>query len=178
MIELFKNGLLGQYQAALSMFHACVARCPEDKWEGHIGSFPFWHVAYHTLYYTDLYLSPDEDSFNPPSFYRENYQFFGCLPWPPHETVVADVPYDRDVILEYVHHCKRKASASIAAETPESLQGASGFWWYEIPRAEFHLNNVRHVQHHGAHMSLYLRRLSDIEIGWVASGIEDESPES
>ena len=61
MIELFKNALTGQFQAALSMFNACVSQCSEDKWEGDVGNFPFWHVAYHTLYYTDMYLSRDED---------------------------------------------------------------------------------------------------------------------
>jgi hypothetical protein len=171
MLDLFKKSLIGQYEAALSMLNDCVSKCPDEHWNGKVGSYPFWHAAYHTLYYTDLYLSRDEESFTPASFHRENYQIFGKLPWPPHETVVADIPYDRQTLLDYIRHCGQKASQSVNSETEESLQGPCGFWWYKIPRAEFHVNNVRHVQHHAAQLSLYLRKSAGIEIGWVGSGL-------
>lgn len=170
MIEIFKKSLISQFGAALSTLSECVKQCPPEHWQGHVGNHAFWHVAYHTLFYTDLYLSRDEKSFEAPSLYREDYHFFGQRPWPPYEPVVADNPYDKDVILEYVEICRRKASSTIAAETPESLAGPCGFWWYEICRAEFHLNNIRHVQHHAAQMSLFLRKTADIAIDWVGAG--------
>jgi hypothetical protein len=166
MIDLFKSTLIGQYEAALLMFKDAASRCPDDKWEGNVGDFPFWHVAYHTLFFTDLYLSLSPESFEPPEFYRENYQFFGRLP-PSNEPLVADIPYGRETILAYVEHCRRKALRSIEEETSESLRGPCGFWWYKIPRSEFHLDNIRHVQHHAAQMSLYLKRVSGIDIDWV-----------
>ena len=46
----FKQSLVGQYHAALSMLKDCVSRCLNEQWEGNVGNFPFWHVAYHTLY--------------------------------------------------------------------------------------------------------------------------------
>ena len=54
------------------------------------------------------------------------------------------------MLLNYVELCREKARRSLAAETAESLAGESGFWWYKITRAEFHLNNIRHLQHHTA----------------------------
>ena len=176
MIEILKQGLIGQYEAALSMFNTCVMQCPDDNWESRVGNFPFWHVAYHTLYFADLYLAPNDQAFEPPDFYRENYQYFGRLPQAPHEVVVADMPYDRQVILDYVQHCLRKVSTSLAAETAESLQGSSGFWWYTVPRAEFHMINIRHIQHHASHLALSLRRDVDIDIGWRGSGFEPQQP--
>lgn len=173
MTELFKQSLVNQFHAALSMLRACLSRCPDEHWEANVGNFPFWHAAYHVLFYADLYLSPQLESFTPRSFHRENYQFFGRLPEPPHETVVADQPYDKETLLEYAQHCCRKASEAVAAETAESLEGPSGFWWYKIPRAEFHLNNVRHIQHHAAQMSLHLRNSAGIDIGWFGSGLKD-----
>ena len=175
MLDTFQAALAGQYAAALSMFHDCVSRCPPDKWEGLVGNFPFWHVAYHTLFYTDLYLSADYDAFVPPDYCRENYQYFGHSPSPPHEPVVADEPYTLETILTYIQHCREKASRSIQQETVASLAGPSGFWWYKIPRSEFHLNNIRHIQHHAAQMSLYLRREAGIEIDWVGTKPEDEN---
>jgi len=163
------------FHAALSMRNTCVSQCPDEEWETNVGNFLFWQVAYHTLYYADLYLSPNEKSFTPPSFHRENYQFFGRLPWPPHETVLADDPYDKETILAYLQRCRRKASEMITEETTASLEGPCGFWWYRIPRSEFHMNNVRHIQHHAAQMSQHLRGSVGIEIGWVGSGFEDST---
>ncbi|MGO9113355.1 MAG: hypothetical protein ACLP9L_29335, partial [Thermoguttaceae bacterium] len=121
------------------------------------------------------YLSANEGSFTPPSFHRENYQFFGQLPWPPHEAVSANDPYDKGTILAYVQHCRQKTTDVILSETKESLEGPCGFWWYKIPRCEFHLNNVRHVQHHASQISLYLRKSAGVEVGWAGSGFKDES---
>lgn len=166
VLDIFKDALIGQYNAALSIFEDCVRRCPEDQWLANLSSRPFWHVAYHALYYTDLYLSPNLDSFHPPDFYRENYHYLGRLPFPPHNEVVADIPFDRETILGYTDHCRRKVPESVGAETGETLSGPCGFWWYKIPRADFHLNNIRHLQHHAAQMSVHLRRTEDIGIEW------------
>ena len=170
MLDTFKSTLVGQYEFALSMFEDCIRQCSDEQWDEDVGNFPFWHVAFHALFYTDLYLSSDLESFEPPTFYRENYQYFGRLPYPPHEPFVADIPYDKETILAYVGHCRRKVPKSIEAETTESLQGPCGFWWYEIPRAEFHLNNIRHLQHHTAQLGLYLRQTANVGIGWAGTG--------
>lgn len=74
MIELYKRSLINQFHAALSMLHDCVSKCPDENWSNKVGNFPFWHVVYHAVFYTDLYLSRNEQSFTPPSFHRENYQ--------------------------------------------------------------------------------------------------------
>jgi hypothetical protein len=170
MIDVFKSALVGQFGAALSTLREAVVQCPEHHWATRVGDYPFWQVAYHTLFCADMYLSRDEASFQPRSYHRENYQFLGHLPWPPHEPVVTDVPIARADILDYIEHCRRKADDMVEAETAESLAGPPGFWWYKIPRGEFHLNNVRHIQHHAAQMSLCLRRAEGIDIGWVATG--------
>ncbi len=65
---------------------------------------------------------------------------------------------------------------AIAAETPESLAGPSGFPWYEITRGEFHLNNIRHIQHHTGALYAYLRRVDKSfqepvnPLPWIGSG--------
>lgn len=169
MIELFKKSLVGQFHAALSMFNDCVSRCPAEQWENNVGNYPFWNVAYHTLFYVDFYLSPNEQSFSPQGFHRENSEHFV----PPHERVIPDDPYDQATLRGYVQHCKRRAIESIESETSESLAGTSGFSWYKIPRSEFHLNNIRHLQHHAAQMSLHLRNSSDVDVRWVGSGFKD-----
>lgn len=169
MLELYKNTLGSQLNAALTMFREAVVQCPDENWEGNVGDHAFWHVAYHTLFFTDLYLSRDDKSFEARDLHRENYHFLGKKPFPPYEILVADDPYTRDVILEYVEICRRKAEEAIGSETGESLEGPSGFFWYEVPRAELYVINIRHVQHHGAQMALYLRKTAGIGIDWVGN---------
>jgi hypothetical protein len=55
--------LAGQFEASLCMMNDRIRKCPPQHWDGKIARYAFWHVAYHTLCFVDLYLSPDEASF-------------------------------------------------------------------------------------------------------------------
>jgi hypothetical protein len=63
MIGHVRRILTGQFEAALCMMNDCLTKCPPEHWDGIVGKYPFWHVAYHTLCFTDLYLSRDKESF-------------------------------------------------------------------------------------------------------------------
>jgi len=167
MIEYWKKIIADQFDASLCTLNKCVSMCPNQHWRGQIGKCAFWHVAYHTLHYVDLYLSPDEKSFKPPRFYRSNVQFLDKLPWPPHEEVSPGEPYEKNVIAEYAAICRGKASETIATETQESLEKRSGFPWYPISRGEHHLCSIRHVQHHAGQLSAYLRKTTGVGVDWI-----------
>lgn len=167
MIELYRTTIRSQLDAALTMLKEAAIQCPDEHWEGKVGNHAFWHVAYHALFFTDLYLSRDDKTFEGPEFYREDYHFLGRKPFPPYEEVVVDQPYTKDVILGYIERCRSKLTDALATETTESLEGPSGFYWYEVPRAELYLINIRHVQHHAAQMSLCLRKTAETGIDWV-----------
>ena len=167
MIDYVNQIIADQFDASLCTLNQCVSICPTEHWTGLIGKYEFWHVAYHTLHYVDLYLSPDEKSFEPPPFHRPNTAFFGKLPWPPHEEVSTAEPYEKSVIIDYVAICRRKASHTIASETQDSLKKPSGFPWYSMSRGEHHLCSIRHVQHHAGQMCAYLRKHTDLEFDWI-----------
>src|SRR5438093_11453397 len=63
MIEHVKTILTGQFEASLCMLNECVHKCPKDHWEGTIANDTFRQVAYHTLFFVDLYLSPNQEVF-------------------------------------------------------------------------------------------------------------------
>ena len=63
MIEYVKTVLTGQFEASLCMLNECVRKCPQEHWEGKIANDTFRQVAYHTLFFVDLYLSPNEAAF-------------------------------------------------------------------------------------------------------------------
>jgi hypothetical protein len=57
---LYKRILQSQLAAALPMFEDCIRICSEKKWNGIIGTYPFWQVAYPTSYCADLYTATAE----------------------------------------------------------------------------------------------------------------------
>ena len=63
MIDYVKKILMGQFEAAFCMMNECVQKCPQEHWDSKIAKYAFWHVVHHTLYFVDLYLSPNEESF-------------------------------------------------------------------------------------------------------------------
>ena len=54
-----------QLRAALKMLRSAIEACPDDLWNRGTDTNPFWVLAYHTLYFAHLYLSPSEESFEP-----------------------------------------------------------------------------------------------------------------
>src|SRR5688500_7446844 len=55
--------LSSQFEAALCMMHHCIKTCPPGLWHSKIANATFRQVAYHTLFFVDLYLSKDADAF-------------------------------------------------------------------------------------------------------------------
>src|SRR3990172_7212931 len=112
MIEYVKQILTGQFEAALCMLNQCIAACPPEHWEGKIASGTFRWVAYHTLFFTDLYLSPSEESFELREFHHRGGDERG-------DGLSAGL--DQDEALAYVAICRQKMLATLATETPELL---------------------------------------------------------
>src|SRR5207244_2511582 len=165
MLEYIKTILRGQFEAALCMLNQCVEACPPQHWEGKIANGTFRWVAYHTLFFVDLYLST-EDAFT----LRDVHERGGDEREP-----VLSPGLSKDETLSYLKVCRHRMLETLASETPGSLQGPSGFSWKPISRGELHIQNLRHVQHHTAQLSAYLRRvdkeLSDRSaLPWVGSG--------
>jgi hypothetical protein len=164
MIDYLKGIILSQFQAGLGMLDDCLRRCPDDKWDGPIGKYPFWHVAYHTLCYVDLYLSPGEAAYtHRPDIHPAGMNEFS-----------EEYPsrrFTREELIGYLDICRRKADDMLAADTPASLQAGSGFPWLPFSRGELHIYNLRHVQHHTGQLSAYLRR-AGVETKWIKNGCQ------
>ena len=163
MIDYFKTILTGQFEASLCMLDKCIRECPPEHWESKIANGNFRQVAYHTLFYGDLYLCPSLEAFEPTEVYRR-----GCLR---PAGVATCVGLTKDDTLAYLAACRRKAVQTLAAETPQSLQVGAGFPWLSLSRGELHWYNIRHIQHHTGQLSAYLRRATGSqEDWWVDSG--------
>lgn len=171
MIETVKQLLANQYAAALCTLGTCINKCPEDAWNSKVGNGPFQWVVFHTLFFTDYYLSGNEQTFRNQQFHREHLEHFGD-----HielQNVEPVMVFDRQFIEKYLQHCREQATKIIDTETNESLEAPCGFDRKMFSRAELHVSNIRHIQHHAAHLSLRLRLDHGIEIPWFGSGWQE-----
>lgn len=163
-----RAALKRQYRAALAMLRDAVERCPDELWTDPAPRNAFWQVAYHTLYFTHLYLQPDEASFRPWAGHQGGVQHedgiagpadpASPLPLVPH-------PYGRAQVLAYADHvdgCVDGVDAlDLATET-------SGFWWYPMGKLEHQLVNLRHVQHHVGQLADRVRAATGEGVPWVS----------
>lgn len=166
MLEYLRSMLLSQYDAALAMLRQCLESCPPERFEGLIVSGSFRQIAYHTLFFTDLYLSPSKEAF----VYRELHERGGDELQPQFSPGLGQAES-----LDYLAICRHKAQLALAGETQQILEGPSGFSWYPVTRGELHLINIRHIQHHTGQLSAYLRRLDErlkekSALAWIGAG--------
>ncbi|MBZ0258307.1 DinB family protein, partial [bacterium] len=64
-----------QFTAAIQTMRAAIEACPDDLWDDRSGGSPFWHLAYHALFFTDLYLSDNDKSFQAMSYHEDKAHF-------------------------------------------------------------------------------------------------------
>jgi len=158
-----QTALKGQYHAALAMLRDAVEKCPPDLWNDGFHPTPFWRVAYHTLYFTDLYLRQTLEGFRPWALHRGEHH---DLPWPPGSGAKIDDPYTPAEILDYWRIVD--GSVDAAVDRLDLSAPCSGVPWHPtIPKLDHQLHNLRHVQHHAALLAGRLRRERGLEVDWV-----------
>jgi len=174
MAETLKQLLASQFAASLSTLGHCVAKCPEPAWNARVARYPFCQTAFHTLFYADFYLGPDEESFRRQAFHAANPALFGDYEqWEDREPVSL---YERPQMAAYLEFCRGKAAATIQSETEETLCAPAKFPRRNFSRAELHVYNIRHIQHHAAQLILRLRLDSDVDVPWIGAGWQEPAP--
>ena len=164
-----------QFAAAIQMLRSAIEACPDDLWDDRADGTPFWHLAYHTLFFTDFYLSDDVETFQARDYHEDkahflpgDYQEYGGVVTTPGKA------FTRAQLLDYADHCLRKSDETFKRLTDERALERCGFSWYELNVSEFLLNNLRHTQHHTGQLIALLRRRADIGIDWL--GTRDNQP--
>src|SRR5262249_51032122 len=113
------NGALWQqFGAAIDMFDNAVVACPDSLWRERLWSAPaddpqspfgeVWRIAYHTLYWLDLYLSSiaNAPGVTPPSPFP--------APSLDAEDDPPERPYTKDELRTYLAYTRQKCQDTIA----------------------------------------------------------------
>ena len=168
MDNTWRTILWQQFGAAIDMLANALNACPAELWQARLWDHPsepagfsqFWYIAYHTLFWLDLYLSGAVEGFAPPPpFTLDELDPAGLLP---------ERPYTKAELLAYLDYGRQKCQATIAALTDETAQRPCRFPWGELSFTELLLYNMRHVQEHAAQLNLLLGQKGASAPGWVA----------
>lgn len=153
--------LEAQYSAALNMLEQVVRKCPEALWADSPHKNPTWHVAYHALFYTHLYLQPSMQSFRPWAKHRDGYHRLGLEPGQ-----LLLEPYSQADVLEYLQFCREQVSAALPGQDWEA---PSGFEWLHFNQLEKQVYNIRHLQQHTGELCERLFN-AGVDVDWVGQG--------
>ena len=168
MDTMLKTSVWQQFGAAIDMFSDAISLCPDHLWTAVLWNDPedarygqFWFIAYHTLFWLDLYLTGSSEGFAPPApFIR------GKLP---------EQPYTKDQICAYLDQCRRKCQSTIESLTDEKAHQICTFKWMEPTFLELQLYSMRHVQEHAAQLNLFLGEKGVSGQDWVAKARDKAS---
>jgi len=166
--EHIKTSLWGQFGAAIDFLKISIDACPDDLWHEPLWQPPedapefaqFWYVAFHTLFWLDLYLTGAEEGFEPPAP-------FSLI------EMEADAPppepaYTRAQLMDYLTACREKTHTAIMALTEETATRRCEFGWGTCTYLELMMYNMRHVHGHASQLNMLLGQHGVAVRSWVA----------
>jgi hypothetical protein len=160
-----KRTIKSQYHASLEMLRQAILKCPDALWVSTTFKNQSWRIVFHALFYTHLYLQPSEEDFVPWSRHRDESQFLGLTPWPPHNQPKIGKPYTKQELLEYLDLCHTEVDDQVDKVV---LENPSGFGWQPFDKAELQLYNIRHLQQHIGELCERLGN-QGVEIDWIGT---------
>jgi hypothetical protein len=167
-MDTLRTILWHQFGATLDMFKQVLADCPDELWRipmwGEHTDRPdlseFWYVAYHTLFWLDLYLSGEAEGFMPPEpFTLSELDPTGLMP---------DRVYHKSELQAYLAHSRQKCRTVITNMTEAEANRTCTSPSWAMSFAELLIYNMRHVQEHGAQLRMILGQQSGTEFSWGA----------
>ena len=150
--------LSSQYLASLTMLKEAIIACPDWLWNAPEDRNKFWHVVYHTLFFTHLYAADSAESFVPWRQHHDGHEEFDGPP--------DDAPYDKATLLEYLAFCQRH----LPERLPQlDLWAREGHEDRTLLTLERQINSIRHLMQHVGELLERLGSRTGAEIEWVAS---------
>jgi len=168
MDTVLKTSLWQQFGAAIDMLDDAISLCPENLWEAVLWDDPddarygqFWFVAYHSLFWLDLFFTGSREGFAPPAPFVS-----GALP---------EKPYTKDEVRNYLKSCRQKCKLLIESLTDEKVAQICTFSWMELPFLELQLYSMRHIQEHAAQLNLILGQNHVEGLDWIPKAKDEEA---
>ncbi len=174
-----------QFGAAIDMLDNALLACPNTLWRQPVWRDPsvpsertaFWYVAYHALFWLDLYLFGSEEGFSPP-------EPFAMTEMDDSADSLPSQPYSQEELRAYLASLRQKCRSATETMTDEQARRAVNFPWMSdgeaVSYAELQLYSMRHIQEHAAQLSLLVGQhgVQGNQIDWVARARENQTQEA
>ena len=168
MDAMVKRSVWQQFGAAIDMLDDAIRACPDHLWTAALWDDQenprygqFWSLAFHTLFWVDLYLTGTDKDFAPPPPFVDDE--------PP------DQPYTKAAVRGYLIQCRQKCQSVIEGLTDEQANKVCPFPWMEPTFLELQLYSMRHVQEHAAQLNMLLGQQGVTGADWVAKARDNVS---
>jgi hypothetical protein len=149
-MDPFVEAVTSQYEKCFKMLSETISRYDEQLWlDGTAYDSPAWQVAYHALYYANIYCSPSEERILAWPKARKKFYRFAGTPSAPSREDITSTPYSKEDMLELLGFVRNNIPAYLREMRPHEKCWPS---WYNEPQFEFQLTNIRHIQHHIAQL--------------------------
>jgi hypothetical protein len=154
-----------QYNATLGMMRQVIEKCPEALWDTPPDQNQFWHIAYHALFYTHLYLQPEARDFSTWIKHQADSELLGRKAWAPEEEIAPCRPYTKAELFEYLEFCLSQVAFQMQNF---NVDAPSGFPWLPLGKLELQFYSIRHLQQHIGELSERLGK-AGINVDWIGS---------
>ncbi|MBU0595689.1 DinB family protein [Candidatus Bipolaricaulota bacterium] len=159
--------VVSQILAALKMLRSTIEACPDSLWDRTSDYSRFWVLAYHTILFAHLYLSPSEEAFEPFERKVAGHSAYGRDHLGDWSRLRPEDAFSVPDVLAYCDHVIGRVADLVAAAP---FDAPSGFHWLTFTKGETHLYNLRHIQHHAGQLAHRLRQEAGIGTRWVRDG--------
>jgi uncharacterized damage-inducible protein DinB len=156
--SLFLDACRMNYEAIFKMLDEIIKLCPDELWNVRTDESPFWQQLYHTIFYTDFYISEAMWTFKKPTFAEEKANDLAY--------VASEAP-TREQMQSYLEEAKKNCMSALEKMTPEQLEGENPFHWTGPTPAHRLVYNIRHTQHHVGWLNSMLARKTGKSAEWV-----------
>lgn len=161
----FTKIIQSQYHATLNMLRQALEKCPESLWDTPPDQNQFWHVTYHALFYTHLYLQPDASDFKAWIKHQTDTELLARKPWAPEEELAPCRPYSLAELIEYLEFCHTQVDQIV---NELNFEAPSGFPWLPFGKLELQFYSIRHLQQHIGELCERLGK-EGINVDWIGS---------
>lgn len=168
--DTLRKSLRRQYGAGLAMLRSAVVTCPDEAWRSAGDGIDVWQLAYHALFFTHLYLMPEEAAFVPWPGHQGDAQHDDGISGPAYpndDRPLLPPAYAREDVLAYLAWIEERLDRWLAALDLDAP--TSGFSWYPIGKLDHQLVNLRHLQHHVGQIAMRVRDAGGDPGRWIAA---------
>ena len=148
-MDFWVEQLRRQTEAAVQTLAKVIEACPESAWTRRFGPTPFWHEAYHNLFWLVNFVGPPDHRFRRAPFGADI---------DPRLFVDAPPPVSRETMRAWLHEAARHVERTFAGLTDGQLTGPDGYDESDFDSVAARLlYALRHLQHHNGKLVTCLR---------------------